>query len=384
LFIVIVLAILGAVVPVPFVALGPGPTYNTLGDVNGTEIVQVDGTKTYPTTGQLRMTTVSLKRDVTLFGAFGLWVSGRYALAPREEYIKPGQTEEQVQQENVQMFQDSQSDAEVASLRYLGNPVKVVVNQVTQGAPADKIIQPGDRLVSVNGHDIHQQDDVVDSVKDTRPGQAIPVVLERNGTRQTVTITLGKAPDDRPQGFMGISGVDRADVPFASALFKATHNSYSGDVDGAKHSITYQLDNGVRFVEFDVHDNGYATNHDYGIGHNSPGDAVDHNGNPASNNLRDWMTVVSTWSGAHPTHAPIVVMLDLKDDLTDNPNYSAGNMTALNQEITSVFGGKLLPAKDYPGALPSVDALRGRVIVLLSGDGGSRTEYKRDVGHNPA
>ena len=46
------------------------------------------------TTGQLRMTTVSLKRDVTLFGAFGLWVSGRYALAPREEYIKPGQTED--------------------------------------------------------------------------------------------------------------------------------------------------------------------------------------------------------------------------------------------------------------------------------------------------
>ncbi|MFD1050923.1 hypothetical protein ACFQ1S_38060, partial [Kibdelosporangium lantanae] len=27
------------------------------------------------------------------------------------------------------------------------------------------MIQPGDRLVSVNGHDIHQQDDVVDSVK---------------------------------------------------------------------------------------------------------------------------------------------------------------------------------------------------------------------------
>jgi hypothetical protein len=180
------------------------------------------------------------------------------------------------------------------------------------------------------------------------------------------------------------AGVAAADVPFASALFKATHNSYSGDVDGAKHSIPFQLDNGVRFIELDVHDNGYDTTHDYAIGHNGPGDAVDHNGNPASNNLRDWMTVVSNWSGAHPTHAPIVVMLDLKDDLTDNANYAAGNMTALNQEITGVFGSKLLPAKDYPGALPSIDTLRGRVVVLLSGDGGSRTEYKRDVGHNPA
>lgn len=179
-------------------------------------------------------------------------------------------------------------------------------------------------------------------------------------------------------------GSASADVPFASAIFKATHNSYSGDVDGAKHSIPYQLANGVRFIELDVHDNGYDSNHDYAIGHSGPGDLVDHNGNPASNNLRDWLGVVAGWSSANPTHAPIVVMLDLKDDLTDNPSFAAGNMTALNTELTDVFGSQLLLAKDYPGALPSVDALRGRVLVLLSGDSGSRTEYKRDVGYNPA
>jgi PDZ domain-containing protein len=231
--IVIVLAILGALVPVPFVALGPGPTYDTLGNVNGTQIVQVEGTQTYPTTGQLRMTTVSLQRDVTLFGAFGLWVSGRYALAPREEYIKPGQTEEEVQQQNVQMFQDSQSDAEVAALRYLHNPVKVIVNQVTQGAPADKIIQPGDKLVNVNGHDIHQQEDVVEAVKDTRPGQVIQVVLERSGQPKTVSVTLGNAPD-RPQGFMGISGVDRADVNFKTTI-------HLQDVGGPSAGLIFSL-----------------------------------------------------------------------------------------------------------------------------------------------
>jgi hypothetical protein len=180
------------------------------------------------------------------------------------------------------------------------------------------------------------------------------------------------------------TGSASADVPFASAIFRATHNSYSGDVDGAKHSITYQLDHGVRFLELDVHDNGYDTNHDYAIGHDSPGNLVDHNGNPASNNLRDWLNVVSSWSGQHSTHAPLVVMLDLKDNLTDNPSFAAGNMTALNKELVSAFGSKLLLAKDYPGNLPSVDTLRGRVLVLLSGDGGSRTEYKRDVGYNPA
>lgn len=175
----------------------------------------------------------------------------------------------------------------------------------------------------------------------------------------------------------------QASQPFASSVFLATHNSYSGNVDGAKNSIPYQLDHGVRFVELDVHDNDYAANHDYSIGHSSPGDLVDHAGNPASNLLRDWLNMIAGWSNAHPTHAPLVVMLDLKDDLTDNANFAAGNMVALNQELQTAFGASLLHPADYVGT-PSVDSLRGRVLPLLSGDAGSRTEYKRDVGYHPA
>lgn len=175
-----------------------------------------------------------------------------------------------------------------------------------------------------------------------------------------------------------------AGTPFASAVFQATHNSYSGDVDGAKHSLTYQLDHGVRFLELDVHDNGYATSHDYGVGHDSPGNLVDHaGGNPASNNLRDWLTVVASWSAAHPTHAPLVVMLDLKDDLTDNGSYAAGDLAALNDELRTAFGTRLLRAADYP-ADATVDALRGRVLTLLSGDATTRAAYRRDVGYHPA
>lgn len=176
-----------------------------------------------------------------------------------------------------------------------------------------------------------------------------------------------------------LPGAASADVPFTQAVFAATHNSYSG---GDRGSIAYQLDHGVRFVEFDVHDNGYATNNDYGIGHGSPGDQVDHAGNPSSNLLRDWLNAVAAWSAAHPAAAPIVVMLDLKDNLTDNPSYAAGNLTALNRELETAFGSRLLRPTAYAGQ--SVDALRGKVLALLSGNGESRTEYRRDVGYNPA
>ncbi|MET7327126.1 phosphatidylinositol-specific phospholipase C domain-containing protein [Nonomuraea sp. NPDC005650] len=175
-----------------------------------------------------------------------------------------------------------------------------------------------------------------------------------------------------------------ADQPLPSAIFRATHNSYSGNVAGAKNSIAYQLDHGIRFIELDIHDNGYATSRDYAIGHDSPGDQVDHTGNPASNLLRDWLNAINTWSAQHPTAAPIVVALDIKDDLTDNTSYAAGNLAALNQELVSVFGSRLFQAKDYPASPPTVDALRGRVLPLISGDSKTRTLYKRDVGSSPA
>jgi hypothetical protein len=132
------------------------------------------------------------------------------------------------------------------------------------------------------------------------------------------------------------------DLPFASAIFRATHNSYSGNVGGTRGSITGQLDSGVRSIEFDIHDDAYTTNHDYSIGHSAPGDQVDHTGNPASNLLRDWLQTVSAWSAAHPTAAPILVMVDIKDDLTDNTSFAAGNLAALNKEFSDVFGSRLV------------------------------------------
>ncbi|MEU6645856.1 PDZ domain-containing protein [Saccharomonospora sp. NPDC046836] len=212
---VVAFILVGALVRVPYVALGPGPTYDTLGAVDGQQVVSVNGQRTYPTQGELRMTTVSLNDDVTLFGALGLWISGRYAVAPREDYFRPGESDEDVRKENVQQFQDSQSNAEVAALRRLGYPVKVIVQQVVSGSPADKVLTPGDRLLEVNGRRITNQDDVLTALEGTRPGQTVSLKVQSDGKpERTDTITLGQHPDGQPQGFVGMQAVDRADVPF--------------------------------------------------------------------------------------------------------------------------------------------------------------------------
>ncbi|MGH3930977.1 MAG: PDZ domain-containing protein, partial [Pseudonocardiaceae bacterium] len=77
--------LLGGLARVPYVALRPGPTFDTLGAVAGKTVVEITGTQTYPTGGQLNMTTVSVIKDITLYAAMGLWVSRSSALVPRDE-----------------------------------------------------------------------------------------------------------------------------------------------------------------------------------------------------------------------------------------------------------------------------------------------------------
>jgi PDZ domain-containing protein len=212
--VVVALGLIGGFVRVPYVALGPGPTYDTLGQVGGTDVVHVDGQSTFPTKGHLTMTTVSLTDNVTLFGALGLWLSGRYALAPREEFFRPGQSEQEVQNQNVKAFQDSQTNAEAAALRYLGYPTKVLASEITSGSPADNIIGPGDRMLVVNGKQVTSAVDVRAALTSTKPGDRVEITFQ-HGTDapKTAQVALGRA-DGRESGFLGVLPVDRADVPF--------------------------------------------------------------------------------------------------------------------------------------------------------------------------
>ena len=165
---------------------------------------------------------------------------------------------------------------------------------------------------------------------------------------------------------------------YDEAFFEATHNSYSG---GDRGPIATQLDNGVRFIELDIHDDAYATIGDYRVGHDSPGNQLATGApNPTTTLFRDWLGIVANWSTNHPLAAPIAVALDLKSDLTDNTSFALGNLGALNQTLESLLGQKLLAARDVPAQWPTVDSLRGRIMVVLSGDEPTRRAYRLDAG----
>jgi Lon-like protease len=197
------LGVLGATLPVPLVALGPGPTYDTLGAVDGMQVVAVDGLPTYPTSGHLNMTTVSVTDRLTLFAALGFWGAADHQVVPRDTVFPPDKSDAQVQQQNSDDFAASEASAEVAALMDLKLPTRAVVADLTPDSPATGRLQKGDELVVVAGTPVATPQAVADALSGTKPGQSVQITYRRDGKEGTATVVLGSSPD-RPQGLLGV------------------------------------------------------------------------------------------------------------------------------------------------------------------------------------
>ncbi len=146
--------------PTPLVSLQPGTTVNMLGDDPGSttpvKIIQVSGHDVFPTTGQLRFTTVGVvgnpQSHMNVAWTLANWWASTQRLIPMEVAYPPQLKTEEVNNYNRQMMSSSQTDAKVAALRALGViPTTVNVTAVGQGMPAENVLQVGDRIVTVAG-----------------------------------------------------------------------------------------------------------------------------------------------------------------------------------------------------------------------------------------
>ncbi|MTD13200.1 PDZ domain-containing protein [Nakamurella sp. YIM 132087] len=217
----------GFTVPLPYVALGPGVTYNTLDDVDGTEVIGFSGddipasVQENSATGHLNMTTISIYDHQTLFSALGLWAQGDFSLVPREEVYPPDKTVEQVNQENAALFSDSQSSAEIAALRYLKYPNVVYVGTIPDDSPSAKVLEPQDQITAIDGTAVSDFASLRTALADTTPGQTVTVTVLRDGAEQDEKVVLQAAADPATsgsQGFLGIGAVERPKAPFSISI----------------------------------------------------------------------------------------------------------------------------------------------------------------------
>jgi PDZ domain-containing protein len=211
---IVAFGVLLAVVTVPYVSLGPGPTFDTLGEFDGKQVVDIQGAETHPTSGHLNMTTVSQRDDLTFGQALSLWMSGREQLVPRELVYPPDKSREDVDKANDADFQQSEDSAEYAALGYLKYPSAVTVDDVNDPGPSAGKLQSGDAIDAVNGIPVANVDQFTSMLKDTKAGQEVVIDYRRkNGPPGTATITLGSKPD-RDFGYLGVAVLNAPWAPF--------------------------------------------------------------------------------------------------------------------------------------------------------------------------
>jgi PDZ domain-containing protein len=234
LLVLLLVGLIAALVQVPLVALGPGPTYNTLGEEGGKAVVTVTGRPVYPTTGHLQMTTVGVTDDLRALSALKALVDPHEELVPRSALYPPNKTNEQVKKENTAQFDQSENNAEIAALTYLKQPVKVVVGPVTAGAPAAGVLKEGDQLLTVKGADVTSPEQVRQILTTTRPGDDVAIRYQRaTAPAMDATVKVGSRPDG-PQGFLGISPEGRPMDPNQIVISL-------GDVGGPSAGLLFAL-----------------------------------------------------------------------------------------------------------------------------------------------
>jgi len=224
--VLVILIALAAILPVPFVILSPGPTFNTIGEVDGVPLVEISDVTTYPTSGALDMTTIQEQGEprspITVFGALAAWVDPNRAVLPRELLYGDDETTEEVQQRNAVLFSTSQSNAVAAALNALGEPVleDVVVTAVIEGTPADGVLNAGEQIVAIDGKDVASPSDVVDAVQSQPVGATLVFTVLREGVPTDVDVVSEGKPDEPAVPFIGITvGVNyRAEFPIVFTL----------------------------------------------------------------------------------------------------------------------------------------------------------------------
>lgn len=191
------LLILGFTLPVPYVVLSPGPTCNTIGsgaDCQTDTIIVINGTKANDVSGHLNLTTVDVTvQSQTVFDVLSAWLSSDEVVVPKSSVNPPGESQDQVNQQNANDFTESQDNAIAASSCELGYPKKSGISGVeSSGASFDKL-RPADIVTSLDGTPASTGEQVAAALAKFAPGTTVQVGIIREGKAQTVAVTLGPA-----------------------------------------------------------------------------------------------------------------------------------------------------------------------------------------------
>ena len=215
----LVLAVLSFSLRVPYLVESPGPTYNTLGQDGGKDIIALTGRTASPTTGHLNLMTVLSDTDkTTIAGAIEGWLRHDEVVVPYDAIYPPGTSKQQQNATNAQDFTSSQDNATAAAACELGYPKGFGVDSIAADSPNQATLRPGDRFVSVDGTKVANDRDLRTVLAAHKAGDKLSIELIRDGKTQSVTAVLGAPLSGNSTPRLGITVTTGCLPPFGVTL----------------------------------------------------------------------------------------------------------------------------------------------------------------------
>jgi PDZ domain-containing protein len=217
----LVLFLVALFLPVPYVILTPGPTYNTLGTdpFSKDPVIVLGGKPANRTSGHLNMTTVRIQDEsITAAQALAAWLKGDEIVLPQTAITPPGVSDKQQEQRDAQDFSSSQDSATVAALCELGYPKGFGILTVSGDGPADGVLKTGDQFVTVDGRSADTSQELTAIVQSLTPGTTVPVVVKRQGKPLSLKVKVGPPPKDGKGARLGVAVGNTCLAPFTVTI----------------------------------------------------------------------------------------------------------------------------------------------------------------------
>ncbi|MGG0655992.1 SepM family pheromone-processing serine protease [Rummeliibacillus pycnus] len=234
LIILTVLIILGFVYPMHYYIMQPGGAYDL------DNYVKVDHADE-PGRGKLNMMTVAMSVATPFTYALAHF-SDEKEILKDSQVRSPNESDKDYNTRQLKLMSDSQFNAKYiaykkAGLDYTIHYNGVYVFYVVEKGAADGILHTGDKVIGIDGLEIHKHTELVKYLDTKKMGDTVKVKINRDGLTLEKTIKLKKIPGS--QGKVGL-GISFADSTSITTNPKVTINAQ--DIGGPSAGLMFTLE----------------------------------------------------------------------------------------------------------------------------------------------
>ncbi|PLT27692.1 SepM family pheromone-processing serine protease [Peribacillus deserti] len=243
-FIIVMIVILGSTfITLPFYVTKPGMAEEL------DPVVHVEGG--YESKGEFMLTTIRMGK-ANIYTYLIAKFSKYQELYPINQIRNEDETDEEYNVRQLNMMEGSKESAIEVAYKKAGQTVQskfngIYVMHVVEKLPAYGVLEPGDRIVKLNGKSFRSSKEFIAYLSKKQAGEEISISIERNNKPMNEKMKLAPLPGQKGRVGIGISLVDDKDLTTEP---KVTVNSEK--IGGPSAGLMFTLEIYDQLTEADI------------------------------------------------------------------------------------------------------------------------------------